>query len=445
MTPLLFERLVFRVLFTGGIFRMALTQINSVSVARSNSQASYADDDVTIVPDPASSPVPAGTARTSALARSVYCVLGIPIDAVSSATVVQRIEAAAANRTAFLISTPNLNFLVGSLSDPEFKESLLDSDLCPPDGVPIVWIARLLGLPIKERVAGSDLFDQLRTEAARTRQLTVFLFGGAKGVAKAAAERLNAKPSGLRCVGTMDPGFCEVSEMSQDHIIDTVNSSGADFLVLSLGAKKGQLWLQRNHDRLTIPIRAHLGAVVNFQAGLVKRAPSMVRAWGFEWLWRIKEEHYLWKRYRDDGLVLLRLLLTRVLPLAVIARWQRFTGKDQQDFVIETRHDGQSIVISLGGAALERHVPDATSCFQEALASKQNIIIDLTNIHLIDARFLGLLLMLRQELKNQGARLTLSGVPRAIKRIFRLNELGFLLSPSPHGQRFASRCPSSEG
>ena len=107
----------------------------------------------------------------------------------------------------------------------------------------------------------------------------------------------------LNCVGTMDPGFCEVSEMSQDHVMDTVNSSGADFLVLSLGAKKGQLWLQRNHHRITIPIRAHLGAAVNFQAGLIRRAPPIVRAWGFEWLWRIKEEHYLWKRYRDDGVV----------------------------------------------------------------------------------------------------------------------------------------------
>lgn len=386
------------------------------------------------MPDAAYSPALADATKKSALTRSVYCVLGIPIDAINLSTVVQRMESAAADRTVFLISTPNLNFLVGSLSDPEFRESLLDSDLCPPDGAPIVWIARLLGLPIKERVAGSDLFDRLRTGGTRMRQFSIFLFGGAKGVAEAAAARLNAEPSGLNCVGTIDPGFCEVSEMSQDHIIDTVNSSGADFLVLSLGAKKGQLWLQRNHNRLTIPIRAHLGAVVNFQAGLIKRAPSMVRAWGFEWLWRIKEEHHLWKRYWNDGSVLLRLLLTRVLPLAIITRWQQLARKSQlQDFLIEKNHDGQSIMISLCGAAWERHVPEAASCFQEALTGKQNIIIDLRNIRLIDARFLGLLLMLRQELKSRGAKLIFTGVPRAIKRIFRLNELEFLLSPTPHG------------
>ena len=172
-----------------------------------------------------------------------------------------------------------------------------------------------------------------------------------------------------------------------------------------------------------------MGAAVNFQAGLVKRAPPIVRAWGFEWLWRIKEEHYLWKRYRDDGFVLLRLLLTRVLPLAVITRWQQFSLKHQlPDLLIRKSHDGQSIVISLCGVASEKHVPKATSCFQEALTGKQDIIIDLANTRLIDARFLGLLLMLRKELKSRGVKLAIKGASHPIERIFRFNELGFLLS-----------------
>ena len=86
----------------------------------------------------------------------------------------------------------------------------------------------------------------------------------------------------------------------------------ADFLAVSLGAKKGQLWLHRNHQRLTVPVRAHLGVTVNFQAGTVKRAPPRLRAWGLEWLWRIKEEPHLWRRYAHDGWVLLGLIFTRV-------------------------------------------------------------------------------------------------------------------------------------
>ncbi len=410
---------------------MASNRINLIFPLQTPPRAIREGDDVTVQAT-AFSPVFTVAAPQSDLTRSVYCILGMPIDAINLATVVKRIEAAAANRAVFLISTPNLNFLASSLSDPEFRESLLDSDLCSPDGAPIVWIARLLGLPIKERVAGSDLFDRLQAPGTRTRRLTVFLFGGAKDVAAAAARKLNAVPGGLNCVGTMDPGFCEVDEMSQDHIIDTVNSSGADFLSVSLGAKKGQLWLYRNHNRLTIPIRAHLGAAINFQAGIIKRAPPMIRAWGLEWLWRIKEEHYLWKRYLNDGLVLLRLLSTRVLPLAVLGGWHQFIRRHQrQDLLIKKSPGDQSIMISLCGIASERHVPKAIACFQEALTGSQNITIDLSNTRLIDARFLGLLLMLRKELKNRGARLIFTGVSGAIERIFRLSELEFLLSPAP--------------
>jgi N-acetylglucosaminyldiphosphoundecaprenol N-acetyl-beta-D-mannosaminyltransferase len=409
-------------------FEIALNRNDLPSPARSWPHTAYDEAEMT-VPTLAGGLALANPDSQSGLTRSVYCVLGMPIDAVDMATVVQRIEGAAAGKVAFLLSTPNLNFLVNSLSDPEFRQSLLDSDLCPADGAPIIWIARLLGLPIKERAAGADLLDRLRVNGTGARRLTIFLFGGAKGVAAAAATALNAKPGGLSCVGTMDPGFCEVSEMSHDHIIGTVNSSHADFLVLSLGAKKAQQWLQRNHDRLTIPIRAHLGAAVSFQAGIIKRAPPMVRAWGLEWLWRIKEEHYLWKRYRHDGLVLLRLLSTRVLPLAVLTRWHQLRGKYQpQDLLIKQSRNDQSTTISLCGSASETHIAKAISCFEAALTSKRNIIFDLSNTRLIDARFFGLLLMVRKELRSRRATLLFTGVSPAIKRLFRLNELEYLLS-----------------
>jgi N-acetylglucosaminyldiphosphoundecaprenol N-acetyl-beta-D-mannosaminyltransferase len=409
-------------------FEMTLKRINLFNLRPPCPRSFQQGADVTVSDPGYGPPVTAAVSRCD-LTRSVYCVLGMPIDAINLAAVVHRIEAAATDRAAFLISTPNLNFLVSSLSDPEFRESLLDSDLCSPDGAPIVWIARILGLPIKERVAGSDLLDRLQAPGTRTRRLTVFLFGGAKGVAAAAARTLNAEPGGLNCIGTMDPGFCEVGEMSHDHIIEAVNSSGADFLSVSLGAKKGQLWLHRNHNRLTIPIRVHLGAAINFQAGIIKRAPPMVRAWGLEWLWRIKEEHYLWKRYLNDGLVLLRLLLTRILPLAVITRWHQLRHKhEQQDLLIKKSRDDQSILISLCGIASEDHIPKAIACFQEALTGNQNITIDLSNTRLIDPRFLGLLLMLRKEIRSRGTKLTLTGVSGAIQRIFRLNDLEFLLS-----------------
>ena len=103
-----------------------------------------------------------GSVSSDDLTREVYGVLGIPIDAVGLDEVADRIGAALQGDEPYLISTPNLNFLVTAQTDAAFRESLLMSDLCPVDGVPIVWISRLIGIPIKGRVAGSDIFDRLK-------------------------------------------------------------------------------------------------------------------------------------------------------------------------------------------------------------------------------------------------------------------------------------------
>src|SRR5689334_2896895 len=288
------------------------------------------------------------------LSREVYCILGMPIDAVEIPDVLHKIEIAAARRQPFVISTPNLNFLVSSQRDPAFRESLLLSDLCTADGIPIVWIARLTGVPIKRRAAGSDVFEQLKTEHRSARPLKVMLFGGGEGVASAASDMINGSRGGLTCVGAMSPGFGSIDELSRGEFIDEINASGADFLVVSLGAAKGQSWLRRNHHRLRVPIRAHLGAVLNYQAGTVKRAPALLRKLGLEWLWRIKEEPYLWRRYWHDGTVLLRLLLTQVLPLvreARVARRKRRAG----DLHVEQIHQDESVVLRLRGAASAPH------------------------------------------------------------------------------------------
>ena len=109
------------------------------------------------------------------LNREAYCILGLPIDAVDLTTAVQRIDAAATIGMPFLLSTPNLNFLVLSRADAEFRQTLLDSNLCPADGMPILWMARLIGVPLKERVSGADIFDALRGSGRRLKPLRCVL------------------------------------------------------------------------------------------------------------------------------------------------------------------------------------------------------------------------------------------------------------------------------
>ena len=370
-----------------------------------------------------------GSALPDELSREVYCVLGMPVDAIGMHAVLRRIESAAADagRTPFLISTANLNFLVNSQLDRDFWESLILSDLCTADGMSIIWIARLAGIPIKKRIAGSDVFEALKAGHSIAHPLKIFLFGGPEGVAEAASRTLNGEPSGLRCVGWHYPGFCSAEEMSRDDIIDNINSSGADFLVVSLGAQKGQAWLQRNHHRLLIPVRAHLGASLNFQAGTVRRAPPFMRKFGLEWLWRIKEEPHLWRRYWTDGSALLGLLFTHVLPFALWTWWLRIKYERRgEDLIISTSaHGCESVSVSLSGPANAQHVDQVIPALREAIAAKKRITLDFSNTRSIDARFLGLLLMLIKKQKSTGAPPVFVGLSPALERIFRLNRLDF--------------------
>jgi N-acetylglucosaminyldiphosphoundecaprenol N-acetyl-beta-D-mannosaminyltransferase len=123
------------------------------------------------------------------------------------------------------------------------------------------------------------------------------------------------------------------------------------------------------------------------------------------------------------------LLLTRVVPLAIFTQWYRLKSDNRaSDLLIHTDRNDQSIMLRLSGVATERHIQKAVSCFREASTGTQSVIIDLSDIRLIDARFFGLLLMLRKQIKGRGAKLIFTGVSPTIGRLFRLNELGFLLS-----------------
>ena len=368
------------------------------------------------------------------LSRDVHCILGMPIDVTEIQSVLRDIEAAAANKVPFFISAPNLNSLVNMQSDADFRESFLQSDLCPVDGMPIVWIAQLCGVPIESRIAGSDIFDALKARHSFANPLKVFLFGGPEGVAETACQALNAQPCGVFCAGSFYPGFGSVEEMSHDAIINKINSSDADFLAVSLGAKKGQSWLQRNQHRLQVPVRFHLGAVINFQAGTVRRAPPVMRKLGLEWLWRIKEEPYLWRRYWSDGIVLLRLLITRVLPLAFWMRWLRMKSeRGGQNLVITRESDSESVTLSLVGAATARHIEKMIPVFQEAILTRKQVIVDASKTCAIDSRFLGLLLMVSKKLKATRAGPIVVGLSPRLEHIFRINDLGFLL-PKSRGQ-----------
>jgi N-acetylglucosaminyldiphosphoundecaprenol N-acetyl-beta-D-mannosaminyltransferase len=370
---------------------------------------------------------PVSTPETDDLAREVYGICGMPVDALDRISVLQKIVNAVEAGQPFLLSTPNVNFLMASQRDTNFRESLMHSDLCMADGMPIVWLSRLLTVPLKERVSGSDLFDTIRSRGNLSHPIRIFLFGGADGIAETVGGILNSQPTGIRCVGWLSPGFGTVEEMSGEDTIAKINSSNADLLAVFLSAKKAQAWLLNNHDRLRVPVRGQFGATINYQAGTIRRAPHVVQKLGFEWLWRIKEEPYLWRRYLRDGFSLMNLVIFRVLPIAASLRWRR---GGNEELVLTAREYQRSVVISLIGHATKTYATDAIAYFRGVLAENRSVVIDLSKTKTIDPRFFGLLLMLRKRLRRSGRGLSFIGSSKRTTRLFHLNGFAFLLKPS---------------
>lgn len=356
--------------------------------------------------------------------RRVYCVLGLPFDAVDTEQAVQLLLTRAASAERCFFSTPNLNFLITSLQDPVFRDSVLRSDLSLADGMPVVWLARLLGLPFTSRVAGATVFEKLR--AQRGLPLKVFFFGGPDGVAQQASDVLNASSdqADMRCVGAYSPGFGTLADMSTPAIIERINASKADLLVVALGAKRGQTWIEHNLAALHTPLISHLGAVVNFVAGTVSRAPSGVGGLGLEWLWRIKEEPALWRRYWHDGVALLRLLTTRALPGALAARRARSAKAAP---VLHESDDDQQDILTLGGTWHEPGLGGLRAALARTTARRRNIRVELVANCSLDSAALGLLLLLYGHQSKIGAALTVHAQGDATRRAMRLQNVEFLL------------------
>jgi N-acetylglucosaminyldiphosphoundecaprenol N-acetyl-beta-D-mannosaminyltransferase len=347
--------------------------------------------------------------------RQVYCVLGLPFDAVAMDEAVGHVLRCAARRIPCFLATPNLNWIAACRADARFRDSVVNSDLSVPDGAPLVLMARLLGIPLRQRIAGSSLFERLGQQASDT--LSVYFFGGKPGVAEDACRRLNARASGLACAGYQYPGFGSVDDMSSQDAIAAINASGADFLVVSLGASKGQSWIERNRARLTVPVVSHLGAVVNFAAGTARRAPAIVQRIGCEWLWRIKEEPKLWRRYLADGLVFLRLLATRVIPYSWFRLWHRPGEEAFAGATVDLSDEVAQTVIRVSGGWRRGNLAPLRERFANASAVDKDIHLDLRQVTYVDPAFVALVMLLQAHQARRGKQLRFVGAPRAVARV----------------------------
>ena len=255
----------------------------------------------------------------TALARPRREVLGIEFDAVNLEAAVDRVLTLAQTPGVDLVLTPNVDHVVRAGRDPGFMTVCRAGSLVVADGLPVVWASRLLGRPLPERVAGSDLMPRSAVAAAR-QGLRYYLLGGAPGDADRAAAVLATTAGADGCCGIDCPplGF----EQDPDYVaamVARINAAAPNILYVGLGSPKQERLMMHLRDELATPVMMAVGVTFSFVAGTVKRAPRPFQRLGLEWFWRLAcEPRRLWRRYADN---------LAVFPWLVARDWLRNRGE----------------------------------------------------------------------------------------------------------------------
>lgn len=211
-------------------------------------------------------------------------VLGVGFD---DLTMEEAVEAALGfmnTRGAHYACTPNPEIVMAAKKDVALRSALGQADLVLADGVGVTKAAAMLKTPLKARVPGIDFATAVIARLAE-RGGSVYLFGARPGVAEAAAARLAEAYPGLSIAGTSDGYFTD-----DGPIIEKINASSPDFLMVCLGSPKQERWMSENAGRLSCGLMAGLGGSLDVLAGNVQRAPEAWRKLGLEWLYRVIKE-----------------------------------------------------------------------------------------------------------------------------------------------------------
>lgn len=198
-----------------------------------------------------------------------------------------------------LVVTPNVDHIVTLHKDTEFREIYARAKLIVADGMPLVWLSKLLvGTSLPERVTGADLLFSV-CEMAAKHNLSVAFIGGLPGVADKAKEKLVELNPALQVVATHCPPFgFENSVVETQEIIDICKHKRPNILFFGVGAPKQEKWCDKHLEQLDVGPILCTGAAFDFAAGKVKRAPEWMRKYGLEWLWRLMGDPVrLWRRY----------------------------------------------------------------------------------------------------------------------------------------------------
>jgi N-acetylglucosaminyldiphosphoundecaprenol N-acetyl-beta-D-mannosaminyltransferase len=374
--------------------------------------------------------------------RDTVIILGIPIDNVTLAEAVERIfamiEKFRNDAVPREVATVNVDFIVNTLSwqrggirHPELLDILRRADMVTADGMPVVWMSRLLGCPLKERVTGADMVPALAAAAAE-RGASLFFLGGNGDVGQRAADQLVRNNPGLRIAGVSSPFVYTEGEHLADFeeedaaIIAEINAAHPDILLIAFGNPKQELWFARNAPRLKVPVSIGIGGTFEFIVGTVSRAPLWVQNAGLEWIYRIlMEPRRLWKRYAV-GMVKFALHAWPAIRIYQAARGRKAVtsvpvARGSNTAVQRIEEDVCIITLPVRFDALA--VKELTPRIEEAYQTYRHLVLNFEQVQMVDSSGLGFLVRLwRRDLEKKG-KLNLIAVNDLVKEFFRFNRV----------------------
>jgi N-acetylglucosaminyldiphosphoundecaprenol N-acetyl-beta-D-mannosaminyltransferase len=236
-------------------------------------------------------------------AEQVFSVLGVRVNAVRLGEAIDHIERRIRERMyehpahccGRYVAVTGMHGIGEAKKNPAFRYALDQADLIVPDGMPLIWLARWRGLPLRERVCGSDLLETFCRHTGPAYRH--FFYGGAPGVAQTLAREL-CRRTGITVAGTYTPPFRKLNAREERDLARTIDRAAPDILWVGLGTPKQERWMLDHHAALRIPVMVGVGAAFDMVCGQARRAPLWMQRCGLEWFFRLcSEPRRLWKRY----------------------------------------------------------------------------------------------------------------------------------------------------
>lgn len=221
-------------------------------------------------------------------------LFGLAVTNTSMTQAVDWIVRRAQHRHKTLLNFVNAHCLNTACTHPAYRRVLEQSTRLLPDGSGVSLALRLQGKQLIENLNGTDLFPHLCAAAAQ-RGLSIYLLGAEPGIAARVGDNMVRRYPQLRIAGCRDGFF---GDDQNDAVIDAINRSGADILLVAMGVPRQELWLAQNLDRLQSTVNMGVGGLFDFYSERISRAPLWLRRMGMEWTWRLLQEPgRMWRRY----------------------------------------------------------------------------------------------------------------------------------------------------